>query len=99
MVIARKQSGRDGDDVASVAGLSDRSLQRLFRAEIGIVWRDFVREDWVPRALESLTHRRALVGDVARRVGFPTSAAFATALVKRFGMIPTDNSFRRDAAS
>ena len=64
-----------------------------------MVWRASFVMPGAPRALATLAHQHALVGDVARRVDFPTSAAFATALPKRFGMIPTDNSSRRDAAS
>ena len=87
------------DDVASAAGLSGRTLQRHCRAEIGMLWRDLVREARMMRALELLASRRALVGDVARQVGFSTSTAFTTAFVKRFGMTPTDYVSRRDAAS
>ncbi len=87
------------DDVASASGLSGRTLQRLCRAEIGMAWRDLVREARMMRALELLAPRRALVGDVARQVGFSTSAAFTTAFAKRFGMTPTDYVSRRDAAS
>jgi len=87
------------DDVAAAAGLSGRTLQRYCRAEIGMVWRDLLREARMMRALELLAVRRTLVGDVARQVGFSTSAAFTTAFVKRFGMTPTDYVSRRYAAS
>lgn len=87
------------DDVATAAGLSGRTLQRHCRAELGLLWRDLVREARMMRALELLAARRAPVGDVARQVGFATGAAFTTAFAKRFGLTPTDYVARRCAAS
>ena len=87
------------DDVAAAAGLSSRTLQRHCQGEIGMLWRDLLREARMMRALELLAARRVLVGDVARQVGFSTSAAFTTAFAKRFGMAPTEYVTRRYAAS
>jgi AraC-like DNA-binding protein len=87
------------DDVAAAAGLSGRTLQRHCQAELGLLWRDLVREARMMRALELLVARRAPVGDVARQVGFATGAAFTTAFAKRFGLTPTDYVARRCAAS
>ena len=87
------------DDVAFVAGLSARTLQRHCQAELGILWRDLVREARMMRALELLAARSIPVGDVARQVGFSTSAAFATAFFKRFDMTPTDYAARRCSAT
>ena len=87
------------EDVAAAAGLSARSLQRHCHAELGMLWRDLVREARMMRALELLAARRVPVGEVAREVGFSTSAAFSTAFAKRFDMTPTDYALRRCAAS
>lgn len=87
------------NEVAAAAGLSGRTLQRHCRAELGISWRDLLREARMMRALELLAARRAPVSAVARQVGFSTNAAFTTAFAKRFGMAPTEYVPQRQVAS
>lgn len=87
------------DAVAAVAGLSPRSLQRQCQSELGMPWRNLLREARMMRGLELLAARRVPVSAVARQVGFATNAAFTTAFAKRFGMTPTDYVARRCAAS
>jgi AraC-like DNA-binding protein len=75
---------------ALASGLSSRTLQRQCQAELGMSWRDLLREARMMRSLELLAGRRTPVSTVARHVGFRTSAAFTTAFAKRFDMTPTE---------
>lgn len=86
------------NEVAAAAGLSGRTLQRHCQVELGMSWRDLLREARMMRALELLAARRTPVSAVARQVGFSTTAAFTTAFAKRFGVAPTEYVSRRCAA-
>jgi len=87
------------EGAAAASGLSGRTLQRQCRAELGMSWRDLLREARMMRGLELLAGQRMPVSAVARQIGFGTSASFTTAFARRFEMTPTEYVARRCLAA
>ena len=87
------------DGVSAAAGLSMRTLQRRCQAELGLSWRDLLREVKMMRSLELLASYQSPVRSVARLVGFASVGAFTTAFAHRFGVTPTNYVNRRRGAS
>lgn len=78
----------------AVAGMSERSLRRRFRAEVGMTWEDYRRRARLLRSVELLADTRAPIGEVAAEVGFESQSAFAKAFRAMTGRTP--RSFRRE---
>jgi AraC-like DNA-binding protein len=87
------------DGVSAAAGLSTRTLQRRCESELGLSWRDLLREVRMMRSLELLASFGSPVSSVARAVGFASTGAFTTAFTDRFGLTPTAYLRRWGAAS
>jgi AraC-like DNA-binding protein len=79
---------------AAAAGLSPRTLRRRFLDEVGMTWRQFVREARLTRALDLLARQELKVGDVAHAVGFRSLASFNQAVRQWTGRSP--GSYLRD---
>jgi AraC-like DNA-binding protein len=81
--------------LASVVGLSRRSFTRRFATELG----EAPGEHLTRRRMELATHLLRTtdldVGEVARRVGYESGAAFCRAFKRRHGVSP--NRFRKSA--
>lgn len=78
-------------DLATVSGLSVRSVQESFARVLGVSPLTFVREvrlDRVRQELLELDPQDVTVGDVARRWGFAHLGRFSAVYLDRFGEYP-----------
>ncbi|MBA4790968.1 MAG: AraC family transcriptional regulator [Pseudomonadota bacterium] len=84
----------DGDftleDVARAAGMSANRLQRLFRAAFGMTVFEYVRRRKLERARQALQEEGLSVSEAAYRAGYNSSANFATAFRRAFGVSPKE---------
>jgi AraC-like DNA-binding protein len=77
-------------DVCKTAGLSERTLRRRFRRELGMSWDDYRRRARLVAAAVLLSDTALPVGLVATRVGFGSQSAFARAFRALTGKRPRD---------
>ncbi|MDQ0394410.1 helix-turn-helix domain-containing protein [Labrys monachus] len=82
-------------ETAAAAGMSERTLRRRFKEELGISWRDFVTEMRMSKAMELLRDRHSSVTETALTVGFSSIGAFTVAFTNYTGMTPSLFSRRR----
>src|SRR5262249_55731883 len=86
---------RDIDALARVAGVSGRTLSRMFPHETQLtfkVWRQRAR---IIAAIEMLGQPRQSIKRVATRLGFSSTAAFSFAFRQVTGQTPTAFLSRR----
>ena len=76
------------EELARHAGLSTRSLERLFRERLDGSPARHYAELRLRRAAELLHERPRPIAEVARATGFATPAAFSRAFTRRFGVAP-----------
>ena len=76
-------------DLAAHAQLSERSLLRHFRAEIGTSPRQWLLRARLDRARELLETTTLPIEDIARRAGFPTAAALRSRFTTTLGASPS----------
>lgn len=80
-------------DLASFAGVSERSLHAAFRKQLGTSPMSYLRDRRLERAHETLLELDPAAGvkviDVALRFGFPHPGRFAAAYRARFGESPS----------
>lgn len=76
-------------DIARVASLSERQLERLFRRHLRITPVGFYRQLRLERAQRLITYSRMSIRDVALAAGFSTLAEFSRAYKARFGSSPS----------
>ena len=76
--------------VCRVAGLSERSLRRHFRAATGMTWEEYRRRCRLARAIVLLGDAKLTIGAIADEVGFESQGAFAKALRALIGERPSD---------
>lgn len=77
-------------DLASVAGLSPRHLQRRFTKEIGIPPAAYVERARIEAAQRALAERDDPVESIARRYGFGTAETLRRAFHRLVGIAPSD---------
>jgi transcriptional regulator GlxA family with amidase domain len=77
-------------DLASVAGLSERHLQRRFTKEIGIPPAAYVERARIEAAQRALAERDDPVEAIARRYGFGTSETLRRAFHRLVGIAPSE---------
>jgi AraC-like DNA-binding protein len=70
------------------AGLSQRTLRRRFRAELGAGWESWRRRARLLSAVEALTNGERAIGLIAAEVGFESQSAFAKAFQQLTGETP-----------
>lgn len=70
------------------AGLNPNSLQRVFRAVQRVTIFEYVRSRKLDGAREALERDNVSVGEAAYLAGYTSSANFATAFRRRFGVSP-----------
>lgn len=75
-------------DFAREAGMSVRSLSTKFAAEFQRTPFEFLRERRLQRARDSLVNGELRIADVARLVGYASTAHFCTAYKSHFGVAP-----------
>lgn len=78
------------EDVARAAGMSANRLQRLFRAAFGMTVFEYVRRRKLERARQALQEEGLSVSEAAYRAGYNSSANFATAFRRAFGVSPKE---------
>jgi AraC family transcriptional regulator len=77
-------------ELAELCGVSVRHLSRAFKAETGRTIVKFVEEAMVERAREMLSTDDLPIGQIARNLGFSSSANFACAFRRATGMRPSE---------
>ncbi|KAB2342149.1 GlxA family transcriptional regulator [Actinomadura rudentiformis] len=77
-------------DLAGVAGLSPRHLQRRFTAEVGVPPAAYVERVRVEAARRALAESEEPVEAMARRLGFGTGETLRRVFQRRLGVPPSD---------
>lgn len=77
-------------DWAGVVHLSTRSLERAFRSETGLTWRQWRQSCRMARATQLLAESSTSVTAIAHRVGFDTHSSFTRAFRQHCGISPTE---------
>jgi transcriptional regulator GlxA family with amidase domain len=91
--VAGHVAARLGDDLsatslAAVAGVSERHLNRLFRAEVGMTPGRYVRRARLEAAATMLTSSTRPAATIARSCGFRSPETFRQAFVATYGVSP-----------
>jgi AraC-like DNA-binding protein len=81
------------DAVCHAIGVSERTLRRRCRGELGMTWDEYRHRARILRAAALLTGTRRPIGQVATEVGFQSQSNFALAFRKLTGRPP--RLFRR----
>jgi AraC-like DNA-binding protein len=85
--LASDLRGASLERASAVTGLVPRTLQRRCSDELGMTWRELLREARMMRAVELLLEGHA-PSAVARQTGFASTGAFVTAFHTRMGQPP-----------
>ena len=76
-------------EAASHVGMSERTLRRHMKSELGHSWRDFIRELRMNEAMKLLRTRQKSITQTAFEVGFSSSSAFSSAFQDYVGKTPS----------
>ena len=76
-------------EAARHAGMSERTLRRHMKSELGQGWREFIRELRMNTAMDLLRKKRKSVTETAFAVGFSSSSAFSKAFQEYVGKTPS----------
>ena len=76
-------------DVTRAAGVSERTLRRLFSSHLGMSWRSYLLRARVLRAMALLAQPGRSVLEVSIAVGFDDPGAFARAFARHCGETPS----------
>jgi AraC-like DNA-binding protein len=76
-------------DVTRAAGVSERTLRRLFHAHLGMSWRSYLLRARMLRAMALLAEPDRTVLEVSTAVGFEDVGAFARSFVRHCGETPS----------
>ena len=82
--------------VGRAAGVSERTLRRLFERELGMTCRSYIIQARLLRAMVVLADPNRTILDAATTVGFVSGSAFARAFAARCGESPSE--YRRRLA-
>lgn len=93
-LLAQPEDNRSQQQWAEWAGLSTRSLSRLFRAETALSFAQWRQQARLSRALEQLAEGEP-VASVADRLGYASPSAFIAMFRRCFGQSPTRYFARR----
>lgn len=85
-------------EAAFAAGMSERTLRRRFKEELGISWREFINEARMSEAMKLLRQGTHSVTETAYAVGFNSIGAFTVAFTSYTGSTPSNFS-RQQATS
>jgi AraC-like DNA-binding protein len=75
--------------VARYAGLSVRSLSRLFRQELGLSFLQYLRQYRIIKSMEALLEGKRSIGEIAFDSGYKSIAAFSNAFYDMVKVRPT----------
>jgi AraC-like DNA-binding protein len=76
-------------DVTRAAGVSERTLRRIFSAHLGMSWRSYLLRARVLRSMALLAQPGRSVLEVAVAVGFDDAGAFARSFARHCGETPS----------
>jgi DNA-binding response OmpR family regulator len=76
-------------ELARLTGTNSKRLNAAFRHSAGVTVFEYLREERMKEARKLLQNTGLSVSDIAARVGFSSSANFATAFRERYGMTPS----------
>ena len=78
-------------EIARIAGISERQLNRLFRTHMDITPGDYYKALRLDRARHYLRQTRLSVSEIALACGFRSPTGFAVSYRRRFGLSPRDD--------
>lgn len=78
------------EQVSRAVGVSERTLRRQFRAELGLSWRDYLTRARLLRAMALLAEPGPSVLEVSNAVGFDSPSSFARTFTRHCGESPSD---------
>lgn len=84
------------EEVAKVFGYSPAYLSRMFRKYAGVSFKEHVQSIRLGYAVKDLESGRYSITETAMRNGFSGSKAFARALRKKYGMLPSEYKEKKD---
>ncbi len=76
-------------DVTRAAGVSERTLRRLFSTHLGMSWRSYLLRARVLRSMALLAEQDRSVLEVSIAVGFDDAGAFARSFTRHCGETPS----------
>ena len=76
--------------LAQQVGMSDRTLQKRFKAVFGVTPFAYLTQQRMQQAEQLLRHPERTVADVANTVGYANPAQFAAAFKRQFGITPRE---------
>ena len=76
------------EDLARMAAMSERQMERRFRELLGMTPREFITQNRMKLACDSLAHTTKPIVDVALECGFSEQSAFATQFRRAIGISP-----------
>ena len=85
---ANLAGGSSFTEVCQAAGLSERTLRRRFRAELGMGWEHYRRRARLLAAIDALTTGEQSIAQIAADVGFESQSAFTKAFQQLTGETP-----------
>jgi transcriptional regulator GlxA family with amidase domain len=85
--------------VTRAAGVSERTLRRVFRAHLGMSWRSYLLRARLLRSMALLAQPDSSVLEVSIAVGFDDAGAFARSFARHCGETPSAYKRRISAAS
>ncbi|MEM7799086.1 MAG: AraC family transcriptional regulator [Chloroflexota bacterium] len=88
-VLSQLEEAPSFADLAQNVHLSERTLARRFKEEIGLTWRQFVRRARMIRSMEMLAEDRYKIIEIAQTVGFSSVSAFNRAFRDFSGETPS----------
>jgi len=86
----REQPQPDAFGLGQMVGLSQGHFQHLFKREVGLSVRAYVRELRLNRAAELLRDTHLSIKEIRNNVGIPDASNFVHLFRKRFGTTPTE---------
>jgi AraC-like DNA-binding protein len=89
LALERIGQGWTVGELAARVGMSERTIQRKAREELGMSVQDWWARARALRAVERLADPTQSVGDVAWACGFETQAAFSRSFRQHFGVSPS----------
>jgi AraC-like DNA-binding protein len=96
LAVARADPAHSDPDAARLAaGMSERTLRRRCRSQLGMGWDEYRRRVRLLKAIEFLIETDRSIGRIAADVGFESQSAFARALRELTGQTPVQ--LRRQA--
>ena len=78
-------------DLAKIVGVSEYSLQRIFKFLVGISLSEYIRKRRLSKAFEELKTTNIKVIDLALKYKYESTISFSRAFKKLFGITPSES--------